>query len=179
MCQSSYSHYLLITILWLCHLISIWLPSDHTSLQFEHPIAQCDTVALLPHYELIIILPLFSHNRTATLTPCFNAAPKSLHKSPCHPTTFLYYHLAVATLELPPPFTVLETVAQLMRKNGKHCMMLMPVKSAHPEKWHAMHDVNACETGLRLYCGSVKTVVKLHVKLLVYDVSYTATQSPR
>ena len=47
----------------------------------------------------------------------------------------------------------------------------MPVKSAHPEKWHAMHDVNACETGLRLYCESVKTVIKLHVKFLVYDVS--------
>ena len=144
MCQSSYSHYLLITILWLYHLISMWLPPDHTSLQFKLPIAQCDPAAWLPHYEPIIILPLLSHNCTATLSPCFNAALKSLHKSLCHPTTFWYLkpcscHSGVTT--------------------SIHSIWYS--RRAHPGKWQASYDVNACEI-----CSSGKMACNAWCKCL-------------
>ena len=33
-------------------------------------------------------------------------------------------------------------------------------------KWHATHDVNACETGLRLYCESVKNCCQIACEII-------------
>ena len=137
-----------------CRLATPLCANHHIPTIFSLP--YCDTVALfhcllLNHYTShLVILPLW------------------------------WYHPAVITLELPPPFTV-----------------LWYSRRAYPEKWQASYDVKACEIcssgkmacnawckclwnwiGTILWIGQ-KLLSNCHVKLLVYDhVSYTATQSP-
>ena len=120
------------------------LPSDHTSLQFEHVIAQCDPAAWLPHYVPIIILPLSSHNRTVTLPPHFNVAPSD-HTSlqfehliaQCDPAAWLPHY---------EPTIILPLFSHNCAATLSPCFIVAP-KSLHKSPCHPttlMIHVSSC-----------------------------------
>ena len=123
-------------------------PGYQTPLHDQYQTTQCDPAAGLPY---LITWP--NTLLSTSLPPHCPTRPYLIaDRAP---------HSSVRPCRLATPLC-----AGLIRKNDKHPMMKMPVKSAHPEKLHAMHDVNACETGLRLYCESVNSCCQIACEII-------------